>query len=140
MHEIGVLYKMVEQVEKAAAAEGCRRIRAIHAEVGELSGILPVFLDRYYPVVIENREMFRGSELHYTVIPAKGLCRECLTMYDIAGQKGVCPKCGSRNKKILGGTGFILKSVEVESAEPESAEPESKEPESAEPVHGRKEP
>lgn len=122
MHEIGVLYKMVEQAERAAAAEGCRKIRAIWVEVGELSGILPVFLDKYYPVVVENSEMCRDSELHYTIIPAKGLCRECLTMYDIARQKGACPKCGSRNKKILGGTDFFLKSIELENIEPESAE------------------
>lgn len=119
MHEIGVLYKMVQQAEKAARAEGCTKIRTIHAEVGELSGILPVFLDRYFPVVIDNREMFQNCRLQYTIIPAKGLCRDCQTMYDIARQKGACPRCGSRNKKILGGTGFCLKSIELESGDPE---------------------
>ncbi len=113
MHEIGVLHKIVKQAEKTAADNGCQRVRAIRAEVGELSGILPVFLDKYYPVVIDNSEICRGSELIYTIIPARGLCSECHAMYDVVRQRGVCPRCGSRNKKMISGTDFVLKSIEL---------------------------
>ena len=113
MHEIGALYKMVQQAEDAARENGCRRIKRINLEVGELSGILPVFLDRFYPIVVENREMTKDCELNYVIIPGKGLCSDCMTMYDIMKQRGVCPKCGSRNKKILGGRDFVLKSIEL---------------------------
>ena len=27
------------------------------------------------------------------------------------GEEGICPKCGSRNKKILGGRQFLLKEI-----------------------------
>ena len=113
MHEIGALYKMVQQAEDTARENGYRRVKTINLEVGELSGILPVFLDKFYPVVVENREMTKDCELKYTIIPGKGLCSDCMTMYDIMKQRGVCPKCGSRNKKILGGRDFVLKSIEL---------------------------
>lgn len=32
-------------------------------------------------------------------------------MYNVMQNEGMCPKCGSRNKKILGGQQFLLKEI-----------------------------
>lgn len=114
MHEIGALYKMVLQAEKTAKANHVMRIKAMTVEVGELSGILPVFLEKYYSIVIENHPILQGSELNIKMIPGEGLCDECHALYNVAANEGACPKCGSRNKTILGGRDFVLKSILVE--------------------------
>lgn len=104
---------MVEQAEAVAKANNADRIKAVEVEVGELSGILPVFLEKYYPVVIENRDFFKNSELVIRVIPGEGLCLECNTLYNVMKCEGKCPRCKSREKKILGGREFILKNIIV---------------------------
>ena len=32
-------------------------------------------------------------------------------MYNVMRQEGVCPNCGSRNKRILGGKEYTLKEI-----------------------------
>lgn len=117
MHEIGVLYKMLEQVETVAKANHVKQIKAIEVELGELSGMLPVFFEQYYPVVAGNREAFRNSELIIKEIPGGGLCLDCSTLFNVMKCEGKCPKCGSRNKKILGGRDFVVKNILAETEE-----------------------
>lgn len=114
MHEIGVLYKMLDQVEHVAQANHVKKIKTIEVEIGELSGMLPVFFEQYYAPATENRELFRGSTLKIKQIPGEGLCTECHTLYNIMRCEGKCPKCQSRNKKILGGKDFTIKNIVVE--------------------------
>lgn len=111
MHEISVLYKMAELAETVAAKNNVRKITSITVEVGELSGILPVFLEKYYPVVIGNREMLRESNLLIRMVPGEALCDECQTLYNVMKNEGKCPKCQSQGKTILGGRDFVVKNI-----------------------------
>ena len=113
MHEISVLKKAIDLAEETAAANGIDQIAYVTLEVGELSGYLPVFFEKYFDVVIEDRPMFQGAELRMIRPRGEGLCTECYSMYNVMDCKGVCPKCGSRNKKILGGQQFALKEIGV---------------------------
>lgn len=114
MHEISVLHKAVDLAEQTAADNGITRISYITLEIGELSGYLPVFFEKYFPVVTENRPVFDGCELCMVMARGEGLCRECGAMYNIMASEGKCPKCGSRYKKILGGQQFLLKEIGYE--------------------------
>ncbi|MGI6307524.1 MAG: hydrogenase maturation nickel metallochaperone HypA [Dethiobacteria bacterium] len=111
MHEIGILYKMAELAETVAAENSLKKITSITVEVGELSGILPVFLEKYYPLVIENREVLKESKLLVQVIRGQGLCDECKTLYNIMKNEGKCPQCHSRSKTVLGGREFVVKNI-----------------------------
>lgn len=114
MHEISVLYKMLDSVEQVAKENHVKKIRSIEVELGELSGMLPVFFEQYYEPATEHREMFQGSELHIHQIPGEALCEDCHTLYNVMRFEGACPKCGSRRKKILGGRQFLVKNIIVE--------------------------
>ncbi|MDO4520470.1 MAG: hydrogenase maturation nickel metallochaperone HypA [Erysipelotrichaceae bacterium] len=114
MHEISVLHKAVELAEKTAKDNGIEHLSWITLEVGELSGYLPVFFEKYFPVVIENRPLFDGCRLKILTVRGEALCRECNALYNVAKNEGVCPKCGSRYKKILGGQQFTLREIGFE--------------------------
>lgn len=114
MHEIGVLYKMLEQVESVAKEHHVKRVKKIEIELGELCGMLPVFFEQYYPPATENKELFKGSELSIRTIPGEGLCMDCKTLYNVMRFEGQCPKCKSRNKKIISGRDFVVKNILVE--------------------------
>ena len=111
MHEISVLQKAVDLAENTARENGIEKITYLTLEVGELSGYLPVFFYKYYPIVIEKRPIFEGSELHIITVAGEALCKDCEAMYNVARNEGACPKCGSRNKTILGGQEFVLREI-----------------------------
>ena len=111
MHEISVLKKAVDIAEKTAQENNIARIACLTLEVGELSGYIPVFFHKYYPVVTENRPVFEGSELRIISVAGEALCKECSAMYNVVRNEGKCPKCGSRSKTILGGTEFRIKEI-----------------------------
>ena len=111
MHEISVLKKAVDLAEQTAVGNNIDKIAYITLEVGELSGYLPVFFEKYFDIVIEDRPVFDGAELRIETARGEGLCLDCYAMYNIAMHEGICPKCGSRNKKVLGGQQFLLKEI-----------------------------
>ncbi len=111
MHEISVLKRAVDLAEQTAIDNNIDRIAYITLEVGELSGYLPVFFEKYFDVVIEDRPIFEGAELRMIRPRGEGLCLDCHAMYNVMQNEGMCPKCGSRNKKILGGQQFLLKEI-----------------------------
>lgn len=115
MHEVGVLTQIIKSVEDVAAENNINKIAAVSLEIGELSGILPIFMEKYWPIVIEGKPLLEGSELRIEVISGEGLCNDCNSIYNIMNFEGRCPRCNSFNKTILGGQDFILKNVYVKS-------------------------
>jgi len=111
MHEISVLHKAIELAEQTAKDNHIEKIAYVTLEVGELSGYLPVFFEKYFPVVTEGKPMFDGAELKMIIARGEGLCLNCNALYNIMQQEGKWPKCGSRSKKILGGRQFTLKEI-----------------------------
>ena len=111
MHEISVLKQAVDIAEMTAQENNIARIAYLTLEVSELSGYLPVFFYNYYPIVTEYKPVFEDSELKIITLKGEALCSDCCAMYNVMANEGRCPKCGSRNKKILGGTEFRIKEI-----------------------------
>ena len=114
MHEISVLYEIVESAEKIAVENGADRVAFIALDVGRLSGMLPYFFENYFPIVIENRPLFKETELRITEEQGLGKCNDCGDTYDVRKHEGYCPNCKSRNKTILSGNSLIIKEVGLE--------------------------
>lgn len=111
MHEIGVLSKAVDMVEEIAHNHNVEHVGYITLEIGELSGYLPIFFEKYFPIVTEERPVFQGTELRIDIRRGEALCKECDTLYNVMKNEGKCPCCGSREKTILGGEEFIVKEI-----------------------------
>jgi hydrogenase nickel incorporation protein HypA/HybF len=111
MHEVGTLYAVAKTVSKIAAEKQVDHVKFISLEVGELTGILPVFFEKYYPIVAEDFPLLNGSELKVRIISGEALCDDCHTMYNVMRNEGKCPKCQSRYKTILGGQELVLKEI-----------------------------
>ena len=56
MHEISVLTKAVELVESVARDNGLDHVSFITLEVGELTGYVPLFFEKYFPVIKDLSE------------------------------------------------------------------------------------
>lgn len=113
MHEIGVLSKAIHIVEEVAEKNNVKKVGYITLEIGELTGYVPVFFEKYFPIVTEENPIFEGTELKMEIIRGEALCEECVSLYNVMKCEGKCPKCGSRSKKILGGQEFRIKEIGI---------------------------
>ena len=113
MHELTLLYGVVDKVGKVCEENGLDHVDAIVIEVGEATSVIPEFLQDGYEVISDDYDFLRGSELIIEKITAVGLCRECGTEFPIVVNKGLCPECGSFDKDIIDGTDFFIKEVRV---------------------------
>ena len=111
MHEIGVLTKAVDLAESVAKDRGLDHVGFITLEVGELTGYVPLFFEKFFPVVTEDRPICAGTELRIRTVRGQALCRDCQSLYNVMRNEGRCPKCGSREKTILGGQQFLVKEI-----------------------------
>ena len=73
MHELGILRNVVGIVEQAADKNKIKAIKSITLEVGETSEAVPVYLNKLFPIVIEDHPVLKNAELIIQTAAGKGL-------------------------------------------------------------------
>ncbi len=112
MHEIGVVRSMMRTVEDFARENGIDEIVSIVLEIGDLSMIIPKYVEDIYSVVSKDTR-FEGTELVIETVEGQGVCRDCKRAFPIVKNEGYCPRCGKRNADIISGRDFIIKEIVV---------------------------
>ena len=112
MHEIGVVRQMLKTVEEFAAENEIDDIVSIVLEIGDLSMIIPKYVEDIYSVVSKDTR-FEGTELVIEMVEGQGVCRNCKRAFPIVKNEGYCPRCGKRNADIISGRDFIIKEIVV---------------------------
>ena len=100
MHEIGVVRSMLRTVEDFARENGIDKVVTIVVEIGDLSMIVPKYVEEIYSAVVRDT-------------PFEGVCRDCRRAFPIVKYEGYCPRCGKRNADIISGRDFIIKEIVV---------------------------
>ena len=113
MHELTLLYGVVDKVGEVVKDNGLDHVDAIVIEVGEATSVIPEFLQDGYEVISDDYDFLRGSELIIERITAVGRCRQCGTEFPIVANKGICPECGSFDKDIIEGMDFFIREVRI---------------------------
>lgn len=73
MHELGVLRQIIKTVNNVAKENRIKKIKHITIEVGEISGVVPYYLKKLYPVAIDAFPMLKKAELRIQMIDGSGL-------------------------------------------------------------------
>ena len=73
MHELGVLTQVVRTVSRIADQNKITKIKHITLDVGSESSFVPVFLEKLYPVAIDQITLLKDSKLIIRMIPGTGL-------------------------------------------------------------------
>jgi len=113
MHEISVLMEVVKQVEQIAIENSIDRIESIVLEIGELSSVVPMFLENYYPMLIEDKKCLQNSNLVIERIEGVAKCKHCKSIFNVIAHEGYCPNCKGFDKTILSGREFLIKELVV---------------------------
>lgn len=110
MHEIGVLFEVVNSVEKFAEKNNVKKIDTLILQIGELSSMIPKYMKNLYPMAVEGT-ILKDSELEIEILPANALCKDCKKVFNIISNKGICPNCTSKNCELLSGKEFYIKEI-----------------------------
>ena len=112
MHEIGIVRSMCKTVLDYAKANNVQRISEIVCEVGELSLVIPKYVEDIYPHVVEDT-FLKNTKLILNIVPGMAECDECNEVFNVVEHKGYCPHCGSFEKTVLTGRDFNIKEIHV---------------------------
>ncbi len=110
MHELSVVFEIIKAVDKVAIENHLTFVESIVVEVGEVSTIVPHYLQECFPAAIDNTP-YADTKLIIEVIKGVGKCRHCGTVYDILPNEGFCPTCKTKDWECLSGREFNIKEI-----------------------------
>ncbi len=113
MHELGVICKVIETVNDLCEKENIPYVESITLEIGELSGIVPLYIENCFPAVTYDKERFKETKLKIEVVEGIARCQRCGTEFNVVKHEGYCPVCDSFDKDVLSGLDFIIKEIAV---------------------------
>ena len=115
MHELGVVFKVAESVTKVAKEHGVEHIRSVTLEIGEVSTVIPEYLQDVGKWNCKRgEELLRDCELIIERIGAVTHCDGCGQDYETVPHGRTCPHCGSGETWLLRGNEFNIKEIAVE--------------------------
>ena len=114
MHEMSYMINFINMAEAAAKNEPGAKISAIEIAVGEMTGLLPEYLEKYFPEASAGTRC-AGARLKIDYIPVRVRCNDCQNIYHPDRDHGYrCPSCDSGNATLIEGRQLELKSISLE--------------------------
>ncbi len=118
MHELPVISRIVEICIRHAATNNARKILTIELQVGPLSDLEPVWMQRYFDHLSKDT-LAAGAQLKIERLPLKYRCSECGYEFTIeiqeceqAGMNG-CPECESLSITCVSDNGYHIGNMEI---------------------------
>ncbi|MDR3551542.1 MAG: hydrogenase maturation nickel metallochaperone HypA [Clostridia bacterium] len=110
MHELGILNALVHIIEGIVRDENLTEVEKIVIEVGELSGVVPRYIEECYPAAVYKTFMEKTA-LELIVVPGIVKCRGCGLVFNAAANDLHCPGCSGQDLEILGGNDMIVSEI-----------------------------
>jgi len=112
MHEITIVRQMVHTIEEYAKQNDVDSVKEVVLDVGELSLVIPKYVDDVFPMVSEGT-ILEGAKLIYNSVEGLAECEDCDEIFNVVKHEGYCPNCGSFDKVVLSGKEFLIKEIHV---------------------------
>ena len=110
MHELGVVIEVIKTVENFALKNGLTNINTVVLQIGELSSMIPRYIEALYPAAVEGT-LLQETQLRIEILPGNAICKTCNKVFNLIENKSKCPKCGSKDWDILCGKEFMIKEI-----------------------------
>lgn len=110
MHELGIMYHIVEQVLSVVETNQLSEVEAIVLQVGELSSVVPRYLHACFPAAVDGT-ILKNTRLEIEILTANGICGGCGKVYPLQQHENVCPECQTVEYERISGGEFYLKEI-----------------------------
>lgn len=111
MHEMGITDAMLKTVDRILAKEGMEGANRIVVQVGDLSGVVPRFLEDCWEAVAAGTK-YQDTELVVETVPGTARCEDCKREFTVDIDDLRCPDC--RSVKLTPLTGRDLTICQIE--------------------------
>lgn len=116
MHELGVVFKVIDICENVANENSISSISGVTLEIGEVSGIVNSYLEDAFKWAIKKSSIMKNAALTIETIPGITLCTNCNNTYSTVTYAKICPHCGSDKTYLTSGNEFAVKEITVDEA------------------------
>ena len=113
MHELGTIYYVIDTVEKLMVENDLKKVASITLEVGEVSGIIPSYLEDFWQYARAKTEHFQETELKIEELKAVTYCQDCKQTYPTMTYGKECPYCHSGSTFLITGNEYNIKEIEA---------------------------
>ena len=113
MHELGIVFHIIETLEEVAKEQQLEKVASVTLEVGEVSAVIPQYLDDCWAWACKRSALMDGAELRQEVIPAVTLCEDCGKTYETVKYAKICPHCQSERTYLVQGNEVQIKEIEA---------------------------
>ena len=112
MHELGIVFHMVDLLEDTAREHGLSHIAKVSVSLGEVSGVLTDYFEDALRWASDRSDLLRNAELDIYQINAVTVCNDCGKTYPTVEFGRTCPHCDSSNTELLAGNELEIDSIE----------------------------
>ena len=123
MHELGIVVKVLEQVDEVAEQYSAEKILKVTMEVGEVSTIVPDLFTDAFDWAKKRTRFAQDAELEMILIEGRTYCQNCGETYKTTDHGKQCPHCGSFETYLLTGDQVVIKDITAVFGEPERSSP-----------------
>jgi len=113
MHELGVVFHVIDSVKEVAKENEVTHVNSVTLEIGTVSGIVPSYLEDCWNWAVTKHEIMTDCKLIIEDISAITHCESCGNDYDTISYGKICPQCQSENTYLIQGNEFNIKEIEV---------------------------
>lgn len=113
MHELGIVVRVIEQVEKVALEQNVKSVTALTLEVGEVSSIVPELFRDCFEWSKKRTELLKDCSLNLIILEGISYCNACNETYKTTEYAKKCPHCGSYDTYLITGNEINIKNIEV---------------------------
>ena len=112
MHELGLSDALLRLVRDIVKKEELTHVEKITLEIGELSGVVPRYMEDCWEAVVDGTE-YAGTKLVIETVPGIASCMDCDEEFRIDINSMRCPFCGSRSLTPVSGRDMTLREIEA---------------------------
>lgn len=113
MHELGIVFHVIESLEKVGKENELERIGSVTLELGEVSSVIDEYLGDCWRWAADKSELLKGAELKIEKLPAVTFCEGCEKTYPTVKYGRICPFCKSERTYLLTGNEINIKEIEA---------------------------
>ncbi len=114
MHELGIVFHIMDSVEKVAKENGIQKVQSVTVEIGEVSTVIPEYLVDCWSWAVKKKDaLLNTCQMQVETIFAVTHCDGCGKDYETVAHGKRCPHCGSDRTWLITGNEINIKDITV---------------------------
>lgn len=115
MHELGIVFHVIDTVNAIAKENKVEKVHSVTVEIGEVSLVIPSYFEDCWNWAVKKQvTALKDAKIIMETLPAVTVCEDCGKTYPTVQHGRICPHCGSEHTVLQCGSEFNIKEIEVE--------------------------